>query len=252
MRDAMRRFLLSATMLGLVVVAAGQAEADIILGDPADAERRGDGSKSMVNGDQLVVGKRNNTGAAAQSNAIFVFDLTGVAGELLTADLGLFFLNKTGTSPTFNGDLYGVGFSSSATSFPNRADFNQAPSDTTGPTVIKIQDNFVTPTTTAGRYLNTNSAGDTLLVAYLNTLRPSGPGGDFAFFRLSQDAQAPAVNNAVAYAFSAADETGTSQDPVLTFTIDVAAVPEPSTFVSAGIAGLIGCGVAWRRRKRAA
>jgi hypothetical protein len=31
-----------------------------------------------------------------------------------------------------------------------------------------------------------------------------------------------------------------------------AAVPEPSTFASAGIAGLIGCGVAWRRRKRAA
>jgi hypothetical protein len=31
-----------------------------------------------------------------------------------------------------------------------------------------------------------------------------------------------------------------------------AAVPEPSTLASAGIAGLIGCGVAWRRRRRAA
>jgi hypothetical protein len=31
-----------------------------------------------------------------------------------------------------------------------------------------------------------------------------------------------------------------------------AAVPEPSTLASAGIAGLIGCGVAWKRRRRAA
>jgi hypothetical protein len=31
-----------------------------------------------------------------------------------------------------------------------------------------------------------------------------------------------------------------------------AAVPEPSTFASAGIAGLIGCGFVWRRRRRAA
>jgi MYXO-CTERM domain-containing protein len=30
------------------------------------------------------------------------------------------------------------------------------------------------------------------------------------------------------------------------------AVPEPATFASAGFAGLIGVGLAWRRRKRSA
>jgi hypothetical protein len=37
----------------------------------------------------------------------------------------------------------------------------------------------------------------------------------------------------------------------ITFDFEVAAVPEPSTLASAGIAGLIGLGAAWRRRKRA-
>jgi hypothetical protein len=57
------------------------------------------------------------------------------------------------------------------------------------------------------------------------------------------------LTGAYEYRLTLRDANGNGYNALAQF--QVAAVPEPSTLASAGIAGLIGCGVAWRRRRRA-
>jgi hypothetical protein len=67
-----------------------------------------------------------------------------------------------------------------------------------------------------------------------------------------------ALGNTVRFAYESVSAAGGNQAignfiDAADFGVGVgAAVPEPSTLASAGIAGLIGLGAAWRRRKRAA
>jgi hypothetical protein len=86
----------------------------------------------------------------------------------------------------------------------------------------------------------------------------SGAGGngvpDFSYGPLIGDVNPTNVFASTALTFPNQDGGGTDLRwaPANALAVAPAAVPEPSTFASAGIAGLIGLGVVWRRRKRAA
>lgn len=177
----------------LLLAATGQVFGQTtIVGNVADAQVSSASVNATAN--PILAGFSGNTGYSA----VFVFQLpTLPAGhKFYTANFSAYLYGKDGT-PAFNGDLYGLGFRSSATVLTS--DFYAGPGQSG---VTLIQDNYVVPTSGSAT-MSTNDQGDAVLGAYLNTQYKAGGAGKFVFIRVSPDAVM--TNNYTRYKFNTAE-----------------------------------------------
>lgn len=212
--------------LALQAFVATAANADVILGAAGDVELNEGNTLALASNGTSRVGA--SSGANGGRNFLLMFqlpDLGLIANPFATADLGLYLLSLSG-APTFNVDLYALGTQDSATltigsGALSSTPFYEGPSD--GNSTL-IQTDFITPSATLAAYQNTNIAGDAALLAFLNTAYAGGANiGDYVVFRVNADVDPG--NNIIGYNVATANASGTSTDPILTYT----AVPEPST-----------------------
>jgi hypothetical protein len=154
------------------------------------------------------------TGGATGYSTEFVFQLPALpAGQRISsASLQARYTGRDGT-PTFNADLYGLGYRSS--SALAAGDYYSGASDTTD--AVKLADNFATPALgTAAAYLSTDDAADAALVDYLNAQYAAGAqAGDFVFVRLSADQVKTGVYDR--YKFATANDSYGNYRPKLTY-----------------------------------
>jgi hypothetical protein len=244
---------LTAVATWLLTVATPAFGQLIIQGNTADAETTQSadsatgtpsgtlGASNQTKVGTLLAGTFRSGGTAATFIAIspvFVFQLPVLAaGEsIIAADLRL----NAGKSltPTYNGDLYGLGFRTSATVL--NTDYFNGSLDTTDATLL--QDNYVNPTVGTAAARNTDAVGDVALLNYLNAQYAAGAvGGNFVFLRVSPDFDTFPVNPtggaSIGYPMTAADSATTATVPQLTLTI----IPEPTVAVMLiGGLGLLG------------
>jgi hypothetical protein len=219
MRDAMWRILLTAVVLGLVVGAAGQARATLILATDYDPSRNFNtdpgqpvrfdagtyGYSFTVGNDPLDVTTLATAYAGAQGNVRIYVPGT-------TTDVALAFITGAQTDVSQNGNPYGY--------------------------------TAITPI-----ILSANTTYDIVW--------------DNPFFGQAYSPQVPGsivpnpdvtfgsgISSLTIGAFPTTDQVG--QGAYFGPSFVAAAVPEPSTFASAAVAGLIGLGTVWHRRKRSA
>lgn len=168
------RFLTRAAIAVLGLSFIGSAHATGIYGLTAD--RQVSSTALLTDGSPMLCGYSSSTAYSP----VIVFQLpTLPAGKKFTAaSLRLYYSTKTNT-PTYNGDLYGLGVS--ADPAVRTSDHYAGSLD---PTVTLIQDNLITPATAYGPLVSSVAA----LTDYLNETYSNGAGaGQYVFFRLSPD-----------------------------------------------------------------
>jgi len=101
-----------------------------------------------------------------------------------------------------------------------------------------IQDDIMTRTTPTGT-ISTDSTGSGNVLSYINTQIGAGATvGDYLIFRLNVD-DTIAMTSSRYYTLATADNSTSELRPVLSFTTEAAAVPEPSTYtLLTGLASL--------------
>ncbi len=228
-------FLLST----LVGIGTGHS-AMMITGNTADFNQEVNNSSALsLAGVQMIISwglARSQRSAQRSTNAIFMFDLSSITAAVASATLTLNYEGLgAGNTPSFNVDLYGIGFSNTVgagTSLTNYTVSASAPG-------TLITNNFVMPTSTAGlKSVTSTSTVNTSLVDYLNSNT-----GDlrYAFFRMNTDKGSAVTGGEAAYNFTSADAT--TNQPLLNVTV----VPEPtSSMMLLGGAGML----MLRRRRR--
>jgi arylsulfatase A-like enzyme len=147
----------------------------------------------------IRIGANNNNGSPSGRNAVMVFPLPVLgAGEQPTnATLTINVAGRSG-SPTFNADLWGMGFQASTTPILKYFEANTGDAGNT-----KLQDNVIAPGFTSGNVTLTNHAG---IAAYLQTFYAANSnyaGGSYVFLRLNPDADAG--TNSLGWSISAAE-----------------------------------------------
>lgn len=192
-------------------------------------------------------------------NAAYFFQLPDVAvTDITSANLSLTQVASVGDVPTYNADLYGIGFTNvdppANTATESQLYFfigdNDAQTGVGGPTVTrtKLQDNILTPTDhiiAGSAAFETSASGDTALLNYISSLYADPnfiPGSSYLILRLNPDL-APLPDTTTRYTIAAA-EAGDATVPVLQLTV----IPEPSSLALFGFGGL---GLLARRRRRA-
>ncbi len=150
----------------------------------------------------LRVGANNNNGSASGRNAVMIFSMPLLAAgeQVSSASLGVNVAGRSG-SPSFNVDLWGIGFQSNTTAV---AKYFEANTGDVGN--IKLQDDVITPGFSTGDVTLTNHAG---LAAYLQSFYVANSnysGGSYVFLRLNPDADSGATS--LGWSISAA-ESGT-------------------------------------------
>jgi arylsulfatase A-like enzyme len=168
-------------------LAAGLHAGNYVLpSDPAD-HGIGEGPPPVVQaatGNTIRVGANNNATPGGR-NAVLVFPLPAIPPDdgIVSAQLAFTVSGRVG-APTFNGDLWGIGFQTDTT--PMLKYFE---GDTGDPGNIKLADDVLTPATTAGPVAVTVPAlADYVRAFYTNN--PAYGGGTFMFLRLNPDADA--------------------------------------------------------------
>lgn len=121
------------------------------------------------------------------SNFVIPFELPALADDeiVISADFGVWFEWYNGaTSPfPFALDLYGLPYRAASTI--QAADYYVGPNDTSA---TKLAEDFITDGTARPGVVNSPSAADTAIVAYLAEQYANGAqAGDYVFFRLSPD-----------------------------------------------------------------
>jgi hypothetical protein len=223
MHDAMRRFLLTAAVLGLVVGWAGQSKAALILETDYDPNRNFNTHPGQpVRYDAGTYGYSFAVGSNPLSVTTLATAYAGAQGNVriyepgTTTNVALAFITGAQTDVSQNGNPYGY--------------------------------TAITPV-----LLSANTTYDIVWdnPFFGQAYSPQVPGSivlnpDLTF--------GSGVSSLSIGAFPTTDQVGQGAyfGPSFVAALAPAAVPEPSTLASAGIAGLIGCGVAWRRRKRTA
>lgn len=192
------RFFASVSRLAaaaLLTASAGVLQAATIYGLAAD--RQVDSAGALSDPGTMMSGYSGTTGY----NPVVVFQLpTLPAGkEFSAASLRFYFAPKTGTPP-FNGDLYGIGVSSSPTVLA--ADFYAGAADAGS---LLIQDNFAVPAGGTGAHVTSAAT----LTDYLNATYANGAGaGQYVFFRVSPDVAG--LSNFTRYNLYSAEYSGGS------------------------------------------
>lgn len=183
MTDVRFRFAIGLLACG-ALVSGLHAGSFFLTSDPADYGI-GEGPPPFVTaatGNTIRVGANNNATPGGRS-AVFVFSLPALPpGEgLLSAQL-LFTVSGRINAPTFNGDLWGIGFQNNTT--PMLKYFEADEGDAGN---IKLADNVLTPTTSAGPVsVSAPALADYLRGFYLDN--PAYAGGTYVFLRLNPDA----------------------------------------------------------------
>ncbi len=136
-------------------------------------------------------------------NVVYIFAVPAApGGQVVTsAKVSFTYVSKSST-PTFNADLWGIGFQGSTTPII------QALSADTNAEGVKVQNNIVEPTTALGRITSTNFA------SYLHEFYLANPGyagGSYVLLRLNGDASS---TSAIGYNLATANNAG--NEPVLT------------------------------------
>ena len=225
-----KSFLIFAVLVfGIFTVTAAGTD---IIGNTADRAILSDGALAWAGREGERVG-----GSGVDGNdqcLVYVFELPELQPEheVKTADLSFYFEGFSYYIPVGNVDLYGLAYRTGATILSS--DFYQGSLDS-DPNVTVIEDNIAVPSSSPGSFINTDSAADTALVAYLNAQYMSGAiAGDFVFLRLNPDNDE--TNSPQRYwTFSMADNTNVAQKPVLSVTTAPifdfdAPVPDPMTW----------------------
>lgn len=211
---------------GWLAVTASSSAATVFA-HAADASVSSTGVISRLNDTAVTVGFE----ATLARSAVLVFQLPTLApGESITAaSLGVRVVKQG--APTFNFDLYGLGFRTSPDVVDG--DYFSGTLDTTDATLLA--DSFFTPSTADG----TRTFNGAALTAYLNDQILAGAGGNYIFIRASADV----VPESGASFYYLGSDTNTTYIPRLTFTV----VPEPGSALLAGV-GMFA--VLLRRRTR--
>ncbi len=193
-----------------------------ITGDTADYELGEGLTAGVATATTMRVGATSATTPGGR-NVIYIFALPGIGAtnQVSAATLNFNYATKSG-SPTFNADLWSIGFFPSIAAVTNyyleaNADMN--------PATFKLQDNIITSATTAATTLTTADFANYLQTFYATNA--SYTGGSYVFLRLNPDVDA---GNVIAgYNLSSANSTS---KPTLTITTALI-TPPPPTNVSA-------------------
>lgn len=231
------------TELGLAaitsLVSAGQLDAAMLGASTADARTSaqvaggatadgGNQAAGTVGSATYAAGGPNGSGSGGESwyDAIVIPfqlpDLGNVANPFETADFRIVGTGGENGFAYFGLDLYGLGRRGSSEVLGG--DFYLGGSDPTDATLIQNDFRYIANDGgAAGAAYNTNAAGDTALVAYLNALYDGGAGtGQYAFLRLNVD------NTNVFFKyfnFHSADAADAANRPSITYTL----IPEPAS-----------------------
>lgn len=157
----------------------------------------------------IRIGANNNSPGPGGRNAVLIFPLPVLtAGEqVLAATLHFDVAGRSGT-PTFNGDLWGIGFQASTAPM---LEYFEADTGDAGNT--KLQDNILTPATSNGVVNSTNTGALQTYLQSFYTSNPAYQGGSSAFLRLNPDANAGTTS--IGWSISSAE---TTEAAVLTIT----------------------------------
>ena len=229
------------TVLGTMLLCCGGAlQAGVMYTTTDDAEIA-QGSPNVVDstGNPMWAGFSNNSGY----NAVWVFALPNLASDerIASANFSVYMQGITGTL-TYNADLYGLGYRTSASVLPG--DLYVGASDS-GATLV--QNNYLTPSSSGKQ--NTDDTGDAALVAYLNaqlvasaTARAGGSTA-YVFVRLNPDAVM--TSNYTRYNIYAREySTNNYYWGKIDYTTEQ--IPEPASLCLV----LAGSGLFWIRRRR--
>lgn len=169
------------------LVSSLHAGSYLLTSDPAD-HGLGEGDPPVVQaatGNTIRVGANNNATPGGR-NAVLVFPLPAIPPDdgILSAQLVFTVSGRVG-SPTFNGDLWGIGFQAGTSPMLKyfEADIGDVVDNT------KLADNALTPATSAGP-VAVNTAALTDYVRGFYTNNPEYAGGSHLFLRLNPDADA--------------------------------------------------------------
>ncbi len=207
-----------------------------------DAEVSSAGNVDSTASDYLYAGFSGST----SFSAVFVFALPDLAADeaFTSADFSAN-LNSIYSSPSYNGDLYGLDYRTSSSVLAG-----DAYSGTLDANATLVQDNYVTPTIGTGTK-STDATGDTNLLGYLNTqLAASATDrglGNVAYVFIRVSADKTLSSNYTRYRFRPR-EYSTNSYYWGELQYETGVVPEPSTF--ALLAGFIALGSVMVRRRR--
>lgn len=191
------RFLL--ITFALAVSAAAQIS---ITGSAADYEL----AEGPVLGSTTATTTRAGASNAASNpglrNLVYLFALPAAPGGqgVTSAKLSFTYVSKSST-PTFNADLWGIGFQAGTTPILKALKAN------TDSDSVKVQDNIIEPATALGRITSGNFAS---YIGDFYTANPGYTGGTFVFLRLNGDAGS---TSAIGYNCATANNAG--NEPVL-------------------------------------
>ncbi len=228
-------FTLTIATTTLCMSLASVASADIIYSNTADGEILRDMTALTTTFNQTNLtaraGKPTGSTSAVRTNAVFVFDLTGVA-TITSAEFGAYLIANS-VDVSLSASLMGVGYGSTAPGWTSTVGYHQSGTPETG--IPLIMSGFVTRTSgsraTTGQYWTTTTGTvETNLVTFLNA-RPVGE--DFVYLRVNDHGSA--TNNAKSWTFATAEAIGTSTDPYLNLTL----IPEPASMALLGLGGLL-------------
>lgn len=206
-----------------------------------DQEIYSTGGAKWVGQAEMRVG---GSGTDVDAAAVFFFALPELGeNDVISDAIFTVGLDMKSNSPTFNLDLYGLGYRSSAAANPIEDFFSGA--FETDPTATGLQSAFMTPAALASDIISTSSAGSANLASFLSSLYAGGAvAGDYAVLRLNADIANP--SNYHYYNIPSASYADTGMRPTLTITT----VPEPSTTAALFGAAAFGLVALRRRLKR--
>ncbi len=237
MTRLLARLILTAALLPL----AAAEEAEFLTASIADAAAAynndtGDYSRQRLGEPGINVGRQGAQGLFHQAMVI-PFQLPDFGVEAEPFENAEFSVRLSGdtNSPSWNVDLYGLAPRSNPDVLPTSAGsdpgdffmggFQGGPTDDDTPGVVKIQNNFVTPSTSPDNTITTDISGSTALGAYLNAAYDNGAGaGQWVFLRLSGDSTPGGVSR---YSFSSADHSTAENRPLIRYNFGDEPPPPP-------------------------
>ncbi len=221
-------FALTIATTTLCMMLSSGASADIIYSNVADGMVRNDAT-TTTSGATADVGKNSGSGSTLRQNAVFVFDLTGVA-EITAAEFGAYLTINNVDISGMTASLQGVGYGSTADGWTSTVAYNNSSTPESGNSLI--MSTFVGRNNStafeAGKYMTTSSgAVETSLIDFLNNRTHN-----FVYLRVNNNAESS--NNGKYWRFATSETAIVNAQPYLNLTV----IPEPASLALLGLGGL--------------